>query len=252
MNTKENESFSCDKETGVCSNAPITNQQKLEDIDAIQLPKTKLIYYYDALCGWCYGFSSVMSKISEAYADRLNIEVVSGGLFLGNRTGLVNEVAPYIKAGAYKSVEERTGVKFGESFLEDLFGKEKIVLNSLPPSIALCIVKEKFPEKELEFAEMLLHAVYFDGINPINLDNYTKYVEKIGLDKGEFLVKMTDTKYKKLAEKEFEKFVASNFSGMPTLVLESENKQVVLTNGYTDFENIKSQLDQLLTSHLVK
>jgi protein-disulfide isomerase-like protein with CxxC motif len=60
---------------------------------------------------------------------------------------------------------------------------------------------------------------------------------------------MKDAKYKKLAEKEFEKFGASNFSGMPTLVLETEDKQVVLTNGYTDFENIKSQLDQLLNNH---
>jgi len=218
-----------------------------ENTEVVKLPKAKLVYYYDALCGWCYGFSSVLSKIHKAYGDKLDIEVVSGGLFLNNRAGLVNEVAPHIKNGAYRSVEARTGVKFGKSFLEDVFGEGKIVLNSLPPSIALCIIKEKFPEKELEFAEMLLHAVYFDGINPTILSHYTEYIEKIGLDKEEFFVKMKDDKYRILAENEFKKFKTSPFSGMPALVLETENRQISLTNGYSDFETIKTQIDEFTT-----
>jgi putative protein-disulfide isomerase len=249
MNTKENKGFVCDIETGVCSSDTITNQQKSDGIDRVKPSNVKLIYYYDALCGWCYGFSSVMSKINKRYVDRLTIEVISGGLFLGNRVGLLNEVAPYIKAGAYKSVEGRTGVKFGDSFLKDVYGEGKIVLDSLPPAIAMCIVKEKFPEKEFEFAEMLLHAVYFDGINPTNIDEYIKYAEKIGFDKEVFFAKMKDDKYQVLAGKEFKKFKTTHFSGMPTLVLETEGKQVVLTSGYTDFENLKSQLDQFLNNH---
>jgi putative protein-disulfide isomerase len=210
------------------------------------LTKPKLIYYYDALCGWCYGFSPVISELQEEYKDRIDFEVISGGLFLGNRAGFVNDVAPHIKSGAYKSVESRTGVEFGEWFLADVFGKGKMTLNSLPPSIALCIVREKFPDKELEFAEMLLSAVYSGGMNPIVVEEYKNYVVKIGFDFEEFSKKMKDDKYKKMAEDEFEKFRNSQFSGMPTLVLEKDSQQLLLSNGYLGYNELRDRLELLL------
>ncbi len=243
MSNTENTGISCNAKTNICSSVLKPDKQKIEANKNSKLPKVKLVYYYDALCGWCYGFSSVIKKVKQVYGAVLNIEVVSGGLFINSKVGFVNKVAPHIKARAYKSVEARTGVKFGESFLKDVFGTGKMVLNSLPPSIALCVIKEACPEKELEFAEMLLQAVYFDGINPIDLNAYTPYVERIGVEKSLFFSKMNDSKYQALAEIEFEKFKSSQFAGMPTLVLQTEDKSILLANGYTDFEIIKQQLD---------
>ncbi len=63
------------------------------------MKKGKLIYVYDALCGWCYGFSPVISKIHKEYKDSLEFEVISGGMILGDRIGPIGEVASYIKTG---------------------------------------------------------------------------------------------------------------------------------------------------------
>lgn len=208
--------------------------------------KPKLIYYFDALCGWCYGFSPVISKLEEEFKDKVDFEVVSGGLFLGSRAGLVNEVAPHIRSGAYKSVELRTRVKFGESFIADVLGEGKTTLNSLWPSIALCIVREKFPEKELEFARMLLSAVYWDGINTIDLKAYADYAEKIGFDSEEFNTKMQQEKYRKEAEQEFQRFAQSPFSGMPAVVLEINNDKIPLSKGYVTYEELKQKLNQYI------
>ncbi len=246
MAKKDNKNDLCDIEAGICSPDNSLYQNKAIKSKSDSLGKIKLTYYYDALCGWCYGFSPVMSKLQDEFGHKLNIEVISGGLFLGNRAGLVNEVAPHIKAGAYKSVEDKTGVKFGESFLIDVFGEGKMILSSLPPSIALCIVREKYPEKQLEFAEMLLRAVYFDGINPTIIDDYKNYVTKIGFDLEEFNTKMKDDKYKKMAEEEFSVFRSSQFSGMPALVLEKENQQILLTKGYTNFDELRIIIEQFL------
>ena len=210
---------------------------------------SKLIYYYDALCGWCYGFSAVMSKVEEEFAAELDFEVISGGLFLGNRAGYVNEVAPHIKAGAYKSVEARTGVKFGEVFLKDVFGAGKMILNSLYPSIALCIVKEQFPEQELKFARTLLKAVYYDGLNPVDIDGLATYAESFGFDKEAFKLKMEAIEYEVAARQEFEKFRNSPFSGMPALVLETKGQSIPLANGYTSFDDLKHRLKEQLASH---
>jgi len=207
----------------------------------------ELIYYFDALCGWCYGFSPVVAEIEQVYGDRLDIKVVSGGLFLGNRAGNVNDVAPHIKSGAYKSVEQRTGVKFGKAFIDDIFGEAKTSLNSLPPTIALNIIREKFPDQEVKFAGMLLKAVYYDGLDPIDHDGLAEYAAKIGFDKEVFLVKMQDEKYTKAAYAEFDLFNQSQFAAMPSLVLRKDGQEQLISHGYASYENVKEKLDLLLT-----
>ncbi|MEI9933445.1 MAG: thioredoxin domain-containing protein [Ferruginibacter sp.] len=47
------------------------------------MTKPILIYCYDAYCGWCYGFSPVIKKIAQQYQKELDIEVLSGGMLIG-------------------------------------------------------------------------------------------------------------------------------------------------------------------------
>jgi len=122
-----------------------------------------------------------------------------------------------------------------------------MILNSLPPTIALCIIKEKFPEKELEFAETLLSAVYYDGINPTEISEYEKYIVELGMDMKEFTSKMLSSTYKEMAQREFLRFRQSPYSGMPSLVIVKEDKsEVPLSNGYMDYNRLKSRLGQLI------
>jgi len=92
----------------------------------------KIVYYTDVQCGWCYGFSPVIKKIYQNYQGLIDFEVISGGLFIGDRTGLINDVAPHIKAGAYKQVEAMTGVKFGPQFINHSLLTGTMTLDSLP------------------------------------------------------------------------------------------------------------------------
>lgn len=244
LDNKQNK-IHCDTDTGICAPEDQAIQEGVRQITTND-NKPKLVYYYDALCGWCYGFSPVLKKVYEAYADKLQIEVISGGLFTGNRTGRINEIAPYIRDGAYKSVENTTGVSFGENFLSDLFGEGNIVLNSSKPSIALCIIKEKFPEKALEFAELLLKAVYNDGINPDDTLSLADYAVQIGYERLEFITNMESDTFRKAAKKEFELFQNSQHRGMPALVLEKDGVEQTIAYGYSTFEKIKSRLDAVL------
>ena len=242
MDTK-NKNFACDVETGVCTPH---NGEKAQQLQPIKENKLKITYYYDALCGWCYGFSPEFATFYEANKEVIDFDVVSGGLFLGSRVGKIEEVAPYIKAGAYKSVESVTGTKFGEAFLNDMFGEGKMTLNSLPPAIALCIVKEKFPEKKMEFAGILLNAFYYDGLDANDLASYTKYAEKIGFDASEFEAKMKEEKYEKMAQAEFQIFQESGASGMPALVVETEEGPKLLSSGYASAKDLQKRVAPLL------
>ncbi|HET8830003.1 MAG TPA: DsbA family protein, partial [Pelobium sp.] len=77
--------------------------------------KLEIIYVYDALCGWCYGFSDVMTKLYHEYKNDFDFEVISGGMILGDREGPISGTAELIKTHLPR-VEETTGVVFGQGF----------------------------------------------------------------------------------------------------------------------------------------
>ena len=70
-----------------------------------------VFYCYDAYCGWCYGFSSVIKQIADVFKNQLQFEVLSGGMILPEKPVHIGVTANYIQK-AYKNVEELSGVKF--------------------------------------------------------------------------------------------------------------------------------------------
>lgn len=199
----------------------------------------KVVYVYDALCGWCYGFSPVISKFQEKYKDSLNFEVISGGMITGNRIGPIGEVASYI-SWAYKNVEKASGVKFGDKFLNNTLKDGSAIFTSVPPAIALSVFKELDYNNSVQFASELQKAIYYDGIYPKNLDVYGEIASKFGLDTKSFVLKMKDHLYEKLAEDDFKKSSALNVSGFPTIFIEINETYYKIGSGYMTFSQIEN------------
>jgi len=207
--------------------------------------KGKITYYTDALCGWCYGFSPVIKRLEKNFQAVLDFEVISGGLFLNQRVGDINMVAPYIKNGAYKAVESKTGVTFGSGFLNRIFDEQdSFIVNSLYPAIALCLVKEKFPKQALTFTHLLHKAVYFDGIEITDLSAYARYAAEIGFNETEFKTKVKEDIYRKKAIQEFQHTSIQQINGYPALVLTIQQENIRLANGYTSYEELTKRLTQ--------
>ena len=119
------------------------------------------VYYcYDAYCGWCYGFSPVIKKLAEEYQNTLAFDVLSGGMILPENPQHFGKMAVYIQ-GAYKRVEELTGIKFGEDFLWHVFHPDDTdwYPSSEMPAIALCIFKEYQPGKAVEIPADIQYAL---------------------------------------------------------------------------------------------
>ncbi len=201
--------------------------------------KNVFLYVYDALCGWCYGFSPVMTAFHDKYKDSLNFEVVSGGMITGSRIGPIGEVASYIR-WAYKDVENATGVQFGNVFLNETLKKGTAIFTSIPPSIALSVVKEVDEEHSVQFAAELQKAIYYDGIEPENLDAYGAIASKFGIDAEGFGLKMKEPKYTNLAQIDFEKSNALGVTGFPTVFMEINGKRYKIGSGYMPFEQLEA------------
>lgn len=202
--------------------------------------KTQILYFYDALCGWCYGFSPVIQQLYQKYQDQFEFHIISGGLKYGDAAGAIGVVAPYIKAGAYKTVEEQCGVKFGAAFVEGPLQEGTMIMDSLPPATALSIVKEENPSVAFEFGAILHRAIYVDGMHPRAIDGYSTYAQQIGLDPDNFVQKLNTEKYKQLALQDFGLAKRFGITGFPTLVGIQGEKAFLLAQGYRKLEAVEA------------
>lgn len=125
--------------------------------------KPTLIYAFDPLCGWCYGFHPIMKRLKTRFADDLNLKIVPGGLATGKNAQRINEGHEYILS-VLKRVEEISDVRFGENF--KLLAEEgSYYYNSEPSCRIQNVVNRLQPDQALEFAGLLHKAIFIDGKN---------------------------------------------------------------------------------------
>ncbi|MEO6488723.1 MAG: DsbA family protein [Ferruginibacter sp.] len=210
--------------------------------------KQTLFYCYDAYCGWCYGFSPVMKKIQENFLDKLEIEVLSGGMLIGEQVKPISRIAPYIRS-AYTRVEDLTGIKFGNDFLWHINHPEESdwQMNSEKPAIALCIFKDFYPARQLEFASDLQYALNYEGRDLDDNEAYRHLLEKYSVQPEIFYQKLGSEEYKEQAYFEFGLCKQLKVSGFPAVLLQlNESKFYLLARGFTPFEELGERINNLL------
>ena len=214
--------------------------------------KKTLYYCYDAYCGWCYGFSPVLKKIAETFKDSLDIEVLSGGMIIGEQVMPIDKIAPYIKS-AYKRVEELSGVKFGEDYLWHINNPEQSdwQMNSEKPAIALCIFKEYYPQRQVDFASDLQFALNYEGRDLDDNEAYRHLLEKYSIQPEVFYEKLQSDEYKEQAYYEFALCKQLEVNGFPALLLQlNDSKFYLLARGFTAYEDVKERIEKVLSEPL--
>jgi len=208
----------------------------------------KLVYCYDAYCGWFYGFSEVMKKLAIVVGDKLPIEVLSGGMILAENPAHISAMSEYIKS-AYPRVEELSGMKFGEDYLWHINhpGDSDWFPHSEKPAIALCIFKEIYEEQQVEFAADMQYALHFEGRDLTDEEAYRHLLQKYNLDADEFYRKLRSEEFKDKAYYEFALVKQLKVTGFPCLLLQvSDSKFYLIARGYTHFETVLKTIETVI------
>ncbi len=203
--------------------------------------KPKVVYVYDALCGWCYGFSPVMEKLYQNYSGALAFEVVSGGMVVGEGVGPISEMATYIKS-AYPVVEKTTGIKFGKAFVDGMLEKGTAVMSSEKPATALSWVKNNRPDLALAFAAALQKMIYHDGLGPDDDESYRGLAQKFGFDFDRFVVEMKSPANVQSALADFMYAQELGVTGYPTVLWVAGEQVEVLCRGYCEYKTLETEI----------
>ena len=197
--------------------------------------KPEIIYVFDPLCGWCYGFSPVITRIKSEMKSNADFIVLSGGMV--REASPIGEIAGYIK-NAYKVVEDTTGVKFGEKFITDILEKGDAVFTSMPPAKALAVLRIYKPGECIEIAARLQKAIYHDGINVDDYAAYSEIAKEFGMEPDDFLSQVNSAEIAEIVENEFKMVAGLGVNGYPSVLLRKGKETHILSRGYKDFDSL--------------
>ncbi len=194
----------------------------------------KILYFWDAYCGWCYGFNKLFTEFYKNHTD-IEIEIVSGGLYILENS---NKISKY----TFKNEEivEMYKVEFGEAY-NKVIEEGELVLNSVQPAIALNTVKELIPNsKLLDFAYDMQKKFFIEGKSLSEVGTYLELCEKYDLDYSDLALKLTIAfKDTNPIQQDFLKTLNIGIESYPTAVIEKNGEYFDLVGYATEAEDIE-------------
>ncbi len=194
----------------------------------------KILYFWDAYCGWCYGFNKLFTEFYKNHTDT-EIEIVSGGLYILENSNKISEYT-------FKNEEivEMYKVEFGEAY-NKVVEEGELVLNSVQPAIALNTVKKLIPNsKLLDFAYDMQKKFFIEGKSLSEVGTYLELCEKYDLDYSDLALKLTIAfKDTNPIQQDFLKTLNLGIESYPTAVIEKNGEYFDLVGYATEAEDIE-------------
>ncbi len=214
----------------------------------------KIIYCYDAYCGWCYGFSPVIKELWLKHREQFDFETISGGMIPIEDTKHIGNIAQYIQ-GAYQTVEQATGVKFGKDYLWHIFNPDESDWhpNSEMAAIAMAVFRESYPDQTIAFASDLQDALYEEGRDLTDKEAYRHLLEQYNIDTAVFYQKLGSEAYKEKAYYDFSLIQQLKVNGFPTVFLQlDDTKLYMISRGFSTLEAVEQRMNKILAENNIQ
>lgn len=198
----------------------------------------KLVYVFDAYCGWSHGFSGTLREVTTRHPE-LPVEVISGGLFTGPRRVPIREFG-YVQ-GANAKIAELTGAEFGEGY-DRLIADGSFVMDSEAAARGVAALRQAAPDRAAELATALQRAFYIDGLSLSEPATYRTVAEAAGLDADAVLAAFSASTTLAAAEADFRRAAGLGVTGFPTLLAVDGDSITPLAHGHATTDEVAERL----------
>ena len=137
--------------------------------------EARVVIVFDALCGWSYAAWPTLEAIWKTNRDRVAFDVVSGGLFVGDRVQPIGTIA-YIPT-ANQRISELSGAVFGDGY-EALRSEGSYLLDSTGPAWRFAVLRSLAPDRAVPLAHDLQRRHYLDGADLDQPDVYEAVADR--------------------------------------------------------------------------
>lgn len=205
---------------------------------AFNTEKPTLIYVGDPMCSWCYGISGELESALDQLGDRVDVEVVTGGLRAGGGDQW-NEAFTSFLRSHWQEVSHASG----QPFSYDLLDLPLFNYDTEPACRSVVVVRDMHPEKEVAFFKAVQKGFYVKNKDPKQVDFYADICHEMDIDFAAFKKSFTSDEYKVKVTGDFQRARALGVSSFPTLLIKSGENIKVLGRGYMKSEAIVSAVE---------
>jgi len=205
------------------------------------MSEAKMLYITDPMCSWCWGFVPVMRRIREDYSERIDIELVVGGLRPGTQEPFSPKMRDFV-LHHWHEVQKMSGQPFNFEFAMD----DDFVYDTEPADRALVTVRRIAPKKVFDYAEAVQRAFYTENLNVTRPTVLAGIAELLGVSAEAFAQRYNAAETKQATWADFARAREYGVAGFPSIVLEDSRGPALLTYGYTPFDDLRPRLDQWL------
>lgn len=203
-----------------------------------------LIYCYDPMCSWCWGFSPTWVKLQAALqrmvdAKQLTIQPLLGGLAVDSDAPMEDAMKNGLEA-TWKKIETTLGSEFNYNFWRTASPRR----STYPACRACYVARSEGLEKQMY--NEIQKAYYLEAKNPSNLDTLTACAEKVGLKSEDFQKSMQYVQSEQLLESEIKQARRLGLNSFPSLALLIDDKIMHIQLDYKDHTSMLETIEKAI------
>lgn len=202
--------------------------------------KATLIYIGDPMCSWCYGFSPEFSKATEELGDKVNVQLVMGGLRPFNQQPMA-ELGDFLKEH-WEHVNEASGQPFSYEILQDT----EMKYDTEPICRANVVARDLNPDTAWKFFKLSQIAFYKDNKDPNKLQTMLDVAKQCDLPLDKFEEMFLSDDYRKKTMADFQYSADLGIRGFPSVVMKKGEQYYLVMNGYAKADAVVKAVGEVL------
>ncbi|MCA0047340.1 DsbA family protein [Mesorhizobium sp. B283B1A] len=135
-------------------------------------------YLFDPLCGWCYGATPMLDRLS---ASGVRIELLPTGLFSGAGARPMDEAFAAHAWANDQRIERLTGQKFTQAYRQNVLNVRGTLLDSHAATLGISAAGLEGPGGRLTALKAIQRARYVDGRDIVTIDGVAEVLAAAGM-----------------------------------------------------------------------
>ncbi|UTW50181.1 DsbA family protein [Bacterioplanoides sp. SCSIO 12839] len=205
---------------------------------------TTLIYCYDPMCSWCWGFKPVWQRLQEM----LQPQITQGELIIEYRVGglardsdqPMPETMQNMLQDTWRNIRQQLGTEFNFDFWHDCQPRR-----STYPACRACLVARKHGLEE-KMIEQIQHAYYLNAQNPSNNSTLKQCAHNIGIEGDIFDASLKEIEANQTLEREIRGARQLGLNSFPSLALMKNEQVIHIALDYHDANVMAERIQQVL------
>lgn len=209
------------------------------------MPTAQLIYCYDPMCSWCWGFQPSWKILQQELSTliesgELSIRPLLGGLARDSDEPMPLEMQEMLQS-TWQRIETMLGTEFNHAYWTDCQPRR----STYPACRACLVARDNGLESELTTA--IEHAYYLQARNPSDLDTLAECADTVGMHADSFIAAMEETKASGRLEAEIREARRMGLNSFPSFAVVLKDRLIPITLDYQNPQKMAAEIKMALT-----